>query len=164
MNTQERCIWKWKWKWRDVTYSQVWWPILGIRALHLTHPKCTHTAVNTHTPWTHTQSRVACIWPVYEIEFVESPSASIADHYCKNLCWQSKLRWQGRRWDSGASNKQKKIFSHSITWHSAVPLRTHRNEKPLQSPCIKRANGDICLNLLLLGCFFFLEKEGKRPQ
>ncbi len=33
----------------DVTYGQVWWPILGIRALHLTHPKCTHTAVNTHT-------------------------------------------------------------------------------------------------------------------
>ncbi len=32
----------------DVTYSQVWWSILGIRALHLSHPKCTHTAVNTH--------------------------------------------------------------------------------------------------------------------
>ncbi len=24
--------------------------------LCLTHPKCTHTAVNTHTPWTHTRS------------------------------------------------------------------------------------------------------------
>ncbi len=43
-------------KWRDVTYGQVWWPILGICALHLTHPTCTHTAVNTHTPWTHTRS------------------------------------------------------------------------------------------------------------
>ncbi len=32
----------------DVTYDEVWWPILGICALHLTHPKCTHTAVNTH--------------------------------------------------------------------------------------------------------------------
>ncbi len=32
----------------DVTYDQVWWPILGICALHFTHPKCTHTAVNTH--------------------------------------------------------------------------------------------------------------------
>ncbi len=31
-------------KWR----GQVWWPILRICALHLTHPKCTHTAVNTH--------------------------------------------------------------------------------------------------------------------
>ncbi len=40
----------------EVTYGQVWWPILGICALHLTHPKCTHTAVNTHTPWTHTRS------------------------------------------------------------------------------------------------------------
>ncbi len=39
-------------KWR----GQVWWPILGICALHLSHPKCTHTAVNTHTPWTHTRS------------------------------------------------------------------------------------------------------------
>ncbi len=27
---------------------KVTWPILGISALHLTHPKCTHTAVNTH--------------------------------------------------------------------------------------------------------------------
>ncbi len=40
----------------DVTYGQVWWPILGICALQLTHPKCTHTAVNTHTLWTHTRS------------------------------------------------------------------------------------------------------------
>ncbi len=50
----------------DVTCGQVWLPILGICALQLTHPKCTHTAVNTHThrehthtvnthtPWTHT--------------------------------------------------------------------------------------------------------------
>ncbi len=56
-------------KWH-VTCDQVWWPTLRIRALHLTHPKCTHThthththssehthsAVNTHTPWTHTWS------------------------------------------------------------------------------------------------------------
>ncbi len=28
---------------------QVRWLILGICALHLTHPKCTHTAVNTHS-------------------------------------------------------------------------------------------------------------------
>ncbi len=42
----------------DVTYYQVWWHILRIRALHLTHPKCTHTdsSEHTHTPWTHTQS------------------------------------------------------------------------------------------------------------
>ncbi len=40
----------------DVTCGHVWLPILGISALHLTHPKCTHTAVNTHTPWTHTRS------------------------------------------------------------------------------------------------------------
>ncbi len=26
-----------------MTYGQVWWPILVICALHLTHPKCTHT-------------------------------------------------------------------------------------------------------------------------
>ncbi len=41
--------------WRDMTYGQVWWPILWICALQLTHPKCTHTAVNTHTHtvWTH---------------------------------------------------------------------------------------------------------------
>ncbi len=40
----------------DVTHGQVWWPIPGIRALLLTHPKCTHTQQWTHTPWTHTRS------------------------------------------------------------------------------------------------------------
>ncbi len=41
----------------DVTYIQVWWPILWFRALHFTHPSAhTHTEVNTHTPWSHTQS------------------------------------------------------------------------------------------------------------
>ncbi len=58
----------------DVTYGQVRWPILWIRALHLTHPKCTHThthssehthtvnthtAVNTHTMNTHTHTHTA---------------------------------------------------------------------------------------------------------
>ncbi len=45
------------WQWCD----PVWWPILRISALHLSHPKCTHTAVNTHLEqcthtqqWTHT--------------------------------------------------------------------------------------------------------------
>ncbi len=42
----------------DVTSDQGWQSILGICALHLFHPKCTHTGVNTHTPWTHTRSSV----------------------------------------------------------------------------------------------------------
>ncbi len=44
--------------WSEMTYGQVWWPILRICALHLTHPKCTHTQqwTHTHTPWTHTRS------------------------------------------------------------------------------------------------------------
>ncbi len=33
----------------DMTCGQVWLPILSICALHLSHPKCTQTAVNTHT-------------------------------------------------------------------------------------------------------------------
>ncbi len=50
----------WYRKGKDVTCSQVWCPILGIFALHLTHPSA-HTAVRseqtqTHTPWTHTRS------------------------------------------------------------------------------------------------------------
>ncbi len=39
----------------DMTYNQVWWPILGICALHLTHPRCTHTQQWTHTH-THTHT------------------------------------------------------------------------------------------------------------
>ncbi len=35
----------------DMIYGQVWWPILGICALQLTHPKCAHTQ-----QWTHTRS------------------------------------------------------------------------------------------------------------
>ncbi len=34
---------------KETWHGQVRWPILRICALHLTHPKCTHTAVNTHT-------------------------------------------------------------------------------------------------------------------
>ncbi len=37
---------------------EVMWPILVISALQLTHPKCTHTAVNTHTQ-THTPGAVS---------------------------------------------------------------------------------------------------------
>ncbi len=33
----------------DLTYGQVWWLILRICALQLTHPKCTHTQQWTHT-------------------------------------------------------------------------------------------------------------------
>ncbi len=41
-----------------MTYDQVWWPILRICALHLTHPKCTHTAVKIHTHREHTPGAV----------------------------------------------------------------------------------------------------------
>ncbi len=50
---------KWKWKSEsEVTYGQVLWPILGICALHLTHPRCTHT--HTHTVNTHPEQWAAC--------------------------------------------------------------------------------------------------------
>ncbi len=39
-----------------MTCGQLCLHILRFCALHLTHPKCTHTAVNTHTLWTHTRS------------------------------------------------------------------------------------------------------------
>ncbi len=42
----------------DMTYDQVWWPILGICALHLLIQSA-HTQQGRHTPWTHTQSTAA---------------------------------------------------------------------------------------------------------
>ncbi len=39
----------------DVTYDQVWWPILGICALQF-YPSKVHTHSGEHTPWTHTRS------------------------------------------------------------------------------------------------------------
>ncbi len=42
-----------------MTYDQVWRLILGICALHLSHPKCIHTAVNTHTVNTHPEQWAA---------------------------------------------------------------------------------------------------------
>ncbi len=42
---------------RDVTHTK--WPTLGICALHLTHPRCTHTAVNKHTMNTHPEQWAA---------------------------------------------------------------------------------------------------------
>ncbi len=41
-----------------MTYDQVWWPIIGICALHLLIQSA-HTQQWTHTPWTHTQSTAA---------------------------------------------------------------------------------------------------------
>ncbi len=38
------------------TCGQVWCPILGNLCSAFNPPKCTHTVVNTHTPWTHTRS------------------------------------------------------------------------------------------------------------
>ncbi len=46
--------WKWMWKWRDIQPSMVTHTRNSCSAF--THPKCTHPAVNTHTPWTHTRS------------------------------------------------------------------------------------------------------------
>ncbi len=46
-------------KWSEVTYDQVWWPILGICALHLTHPKYTHRSEHTHTMNTHLEQWAA---------------------------------------------------------------------------------------------------------
>ncbi len=44
----------------DVTYGQVWWTVLGIRALHLTHRRWTHTQQCTHTHREHTPG--AAVW------------------------------------------------------------------------------------------------------
>ncbi len=55
-----KCIWAWytdSESESDVTYSQVWRPILGIRALHLPIQVHTQTAVNTHT---HMGSHLCC--------------------------------------------------------------------------------------------------------
>ncbi len=45
----------------EVTYTQVWWPILWISALQLTHPKCTHkhSSEHTHTLNTHPEQWAA---------------------------------------------------------------------------------------------------------
>ncbi len=58
--TEEQYHWnpfkerKTKRKWSDVTCGLVWWSILGICALHLTHPSAhTHSSEHTHTH-THT--------------------------------------------------------------------------------------------------------------
>ncbi len=44
----------------DVTYGQVWWPILGICALHLSHPSAhTHSREHTHTHREHPEQWAA---------------------------------------------------------------------------------------------------------
>ncbi len=47
----------------DVTYSQVWWPILGIPALHLYPSKVhTHSSEHTHTVNTHPEQCLLNSW------------------------------------------------------------------------------------------------------
>ncbi len=48
-----------KWKWSEITYSQVWWPILIIRALHLPIQVHTHSSEHTHTVNTHPEQWAA---------------------------------------------------------------------------------------------------------
>ncbi len=55
--TDTQCWNAWNYTVLKVICGQVWWPKLVICALHLTHPKCTHTAVNTHLE----QLRVRCL-------------------------------------------------------------------------------------------------------
>ncbi len=50
----------WKWKECDMTCGQVWWLILGICALHLSHLKCTHT--HTHSKHTHIPGAVGILF------------------------------------------------------------------------------------------------------
>ncbi len=50
---KQHCLKKKKVTWHKTKYGD---PILGICALHLTHPKHAHTHVKTNIPWTHTQS------------------------------------------------------------------------------------------------------------
>ncbi len=45
----------------EVTFGQVWLPILGICALQLTHPKCAHARAHTHTH-THTVNTLLEQW------------------------------------------------------------------------------------------------------
>ncbi len=48
--------------WRVVKYGD-WWPILGICALHLTHPSAhTHSSEHTHTHREHTPGAVGSQW------------------------------------------------------------------------------------------------------
>ncbi len=47
-----------KWSEVKVTYSQVWWPILGIHALHLPIQVHTHSSEHTHTHHEHTPRAV----------------------------------------------------------------------------------------------------------
>ncbi len=111
---------KLNWKGKDV-----WWPILGISALHLTYSKCTHTAVNTHThtPWTHTWGRHLCFGtrgavggsvpcsmaPRRGIEDGESAGHSLPPTY--NSCWT---------WDSNPQSLD--YESNSLTIRPRLPV------------------------------------------
>ncbi len=46
----------------NVTCGQVWQPVIRICALNLSHPKCTHTTVNTHMH-THTHTNTVNTHP-----------------------------------------------------------------------------------------------------
>ncbi len=53
-----------------VTCGQVWWPILGICALHLTHPMCTHTHSSEHTHTVNTH------WEQWAAIYAATPGSS----------------------------------------------------------------------------------------
>ncbi len=77
-----------KWKWSD-TAKYVWWPILVICALHLTHQKCTHTVVNTHTMNTHPEQ-----WQPFMLRLPGSSWGSVPCSRVSPKSWY--WRWRER--------------------------------------------------------------------
>ncbi len=90
MGALSRMLLKKKWMWHDIRR-----PILGIRALHLTHPKCTHTAVHTHPEhWeaiyaaAPKQLGVRCLAQVH-FAMVLKVEGALYIHSLHSLHWQS---------------------------------------------------------------------------
>ncbi len=94
--------WKGKWKWNDIWPSMR--PLLGMCALHLTHP-------SAHTSWTHTRSSgqpycgeqlgVRCLAQGHlsrGIEGGESAGHSLPPTY--NSCWT----WDSNPWPLGCKS------------------------------------------------------------
>ncbi len=94
-----------------MTYDQVWWPILGICALHLTHPKCTHSSEHTHTQWTHPEQWAA----IYAAEPGEQ--LGVRSWYWR---WRESTYNPCRTWDSNP--RPLGYESDALTFRPRLPL------------------------------------------
>ncbi len=89
-----------------------WWPILGIRALRLSHPKCTHTQqwTHTHREHTHTMNTHTAVNTHTHCEHTHTAVNTHREHTHTHTPWTHTQQW---------------THTHTVNTHTHSSEHTH---------------------------------------